>query len=186
MNELTEFQTRSGDYVRRVVAARAILVSSECLHDVYGSADPPLYLRDGHSGLWLAPAQQMLRGMAIENLIKAVILKQGDEPKPIHKLLDLWESARLGVVSEMETELLERLTTAIEWWGRYPAPRTEQRLMMDRKRQGTCGNDHRILCKLWQRLEISLGVEWLAGLAPLQIVEGRRLWHLPAPQEGNA
>ena len=72
----------------------------------------------------------MLNGMALECLAKAIIAHQhprsaSDFLKAIrrhgHRLASLLECAGV-TLSDEERELAERLTTLVEWMGRYPAP----------------------------------------------------------------
>ena len=72
----------------------------------------------------------MLNGMAFECLAKAIIAGQyrtspSEFLKTIrrhsHRLVPLLEQARV-ILSDEEQEVAERLTTLVEWMGRYPTP----------------------------------------------------------------
>jgi hypothetical protein len=72
----------------------------------------------------------MLNGMALECLAKAIIAGRhagsaSEFLKAIrrhrHRLVPLLEHAGIGLTDE-EREVAERLTTLVEWMGRYPAP----------------------------------------------------------------
>jgi hypothetical protein len=78
---------------------------------------------------------KMLIGLAIENLIKCILIKKfgsfdiykwASGPKG-HNLLYLSSEAKLSI-SEIETEILRDLTLHIEWAGRYPAPKNYQKI----------------------------------------------------------
>lgn len=71
-------------------------------------------------------------GVALELAVKAVICrriearKQGDNGLPHHhRLVDLWETASLPSLSEVERFQLFRLGIHIEWAGRYATARKE-------------------------------------------------------------
>ena len=70
------------------------------------------------------PVYLMLCGMAFELLLKAILVAQGKEPPMQHKLVHLAMSAGL-TFSEEENGLLELLSEAIYWYGRYPVPKCE-------------------------------------------------------------
>jgi hypothetical protein len=72
----------------------------------------------------------MLNGMALECLAKAIIVHRhtgsaSDFLKAIrrrrHRLVPLLKHAGV-TLSDEEREMAERLTTLVEWMGRYPAP----------------------------------------------------------------
>ena len=67
---------------------------------------------------------QMLCGMSLELLFKATIVAKGLEPKPSHNLDVLSKEA--GVVFHPDDiPILEILSEAIIWDGRYPVPKKE-------------------------------------------------------------
>jgi hypothetical protein len=76
----------------------------------------------------------MLNGMALECLAKAIIAGQHRaSPREFrerirrhrHQLVPLLQEAGIAL-SDEERELAERLTTLVEWMGRYPAPMRPQ------------------------------------------------------------
>lgn len=71
------------------------------------------------------PPYEMLCGMALELLFKAIIVGKRKEPKPIHNLVLLSEDASLSY-SEKQRGLLRVLSEAIIWGGRYPVPKREE------------------------------------------------------------
>lgn len=82
----------------------------------------------------------MLCGMAIENLLKALWLKQGNQIshsgtfQPVlnagaHGLQQLAQVAHFAV-STIEGDILPRLSPFIEYGGRYPIPKSSQKLML--------------------------------------------------------
>ena len=67
----------------------------------------------------------MLWGMAIEALIKAVILERGIEIRQSHNLNQLARDASITFTAEQQ-KLLQILSDAIYWDGRYPVPKNQQ------------------------------------------------------------
>lgn len=82
-----------------------------------------LDLGDGFDmGIACWPVYQMLFGMALELLFKAISVASGEEPEHSHKLNDL--AARTGIdFSDSEHNMLALLTESILWAGRYPVPK---------------------------------------------------------------
>jgi hypothetical protein len=72
------------------------------------------------------PVYQMLCGMALELLLKALLVAQGTEPKTVHDLVALSKDAGLHLTEKQEA-LFEILSEAIIWEGRYPVPKQEPR-----------------------------------------------------------
>lgn len=70
------------------------------------------------------PVYLMLCGLAIELLLKTIIVADGREPADHHKLVDLWRDSKLSITRQ-QRGLLEILTQSIYWAGRYPIPRKE-------------------------------------------------------------
>lgn len=104
----------------------------------------------------------LLYGLALENLIKGILisedpmlLKDGrlDKSLLVHDLTKL--AKRLGTISldNKELSLLEVLSEAIPYYGRYPVPRHSQELLIE-KHVDEQFYEH---CKsLFQRLEVQL------------------------------
>ena len=85
-------------------------------------------------GLRLRGPFFLLAGLAVENLLKAIIVKRMHaENRPVtegnvlrlergrHSLIALSRSAQITLSSE-EREVLARLSTFVPWAGRYPVP----------------------------------------------------------------
>ncbi len=68
---------------------------------------------------------RMLWGMALEALFKAVILESGNEIRNSHNLNQLARDAGLTFTDEQQ-QLLQILSEAVIWHGRYPVPKNEQ------------------------------------------------------------
>ena len=65
----------------------------------------------------------MLCGMALELLLKAIVVADDREPRQnTHDLAELWRDARVPL-SRDKTGLLGILSEAIIWYGRYPVPK---------------------------------------------------------------
>ena len=82
----------------------------------------------------------MLLGMALENLLKAIIIskcpiiehgnKLRNWPKDGHDLISLAEKAGIPLDHQYD-QILQRLTTYIRWAGRYPVPKKASQNCMD-------------------------------------------------------
>lgn len=70
------------------------------------------------------PVYLMLCGLALELLLKTIIVADGREPAEVHRLVDLWRDAKLKA-NNKQRGLLELLTESIYWAGRYPVPTKE-------------------------------------------------------------
>lgn len=107
-------------------------------------ADPPApgsstgrYLTDvemaDHLDASLSYSAEMLLGLALENLLKGILLRQnpnllteeGELKTKSHNLYDLWKRAGLDL-DEDRTALLQMLTKSVEWSGKYFVPLTEE------------------------------------------------------------
>jgi hypothetical protein len=71
------------------------------------------------------PVYQMLCGMALELLLKAILVARGSEPKAVHSLAALNEAAALPFSSKQHG-LLRILSEAVIWDGRYPVPKDKK------------------------------------------------------------
>lgn len=69
----------------------------------------------------------MLAGMSLELMFKAVLVVREKEPPSIHDLRKLAQQANLTLSAE-QNALLDILTHSIVWEGRYPVPKTEERM----------------------------------------------------------
>jgi hypothetical protein len=97
----------------------------------------------------LHPSELMLDGMAIECLLKALWLKHGHElardgryvgipGAAAHDLVQLAGMLQL-TLTEMERDVLRRLSHFIEYGGRYPVPKDAEKLRLIRTPQGGQG-----------------------------------------------
>jgi hypothetical protein len=80
------------------------------------------------------PVYEMLCGMAIELLYKAIIIAKGNKCKDFktHNLIRLADLADVSVDDKLKL-ILQLLTESIIWAGRYPIP-NDQNSMMERDR----------------------------------------------------
>ena len=88
--------------------------------------------------LELSLAYMMLTGFALENAVKALLVKNRPElvkrgkrlrwPDDGHNLRSLFDEARVSF-SATEGDLLDRLTEFVRWRGRYPSPLGAEDLM---------------------------------------------------------
>ncbi|MDF0650733.1 MAG: hypothetical protein P0121_04575 [Nitrospira sp.] len=90
----------------------------------------------------------MLYGLAIENLLKAIIVatgspldKNGRISFKMHKLSELARSAGIRVAQKDEF-FLNKLTEFVEWAGRYPVPLSFQKMQPFRWPDRTFGPAH--------------------------------------------
>lgn len=76
-----------------------------------GAATPPVY--------------RMLCGMAVELVLKAIVVESGDTVNMNgHDLVDPWQQVSLPL-SDQERRLLSVLSHDVVWAGRYPTPKKE-------------------------------------------------------------
>jgi len=68
------------------------------------------------------PVYAMLCGMSLELLIKAVLIMQKEDVKPVHDLSALARHAEIPL-DQAERGLLDLLTHYVVWYARYPVPR---------------------------------------------------------------
>ncbi len=116
------------------LSANRLKRSGDLIFDAYeidlqamGKGVSPLELNN----LEVAGAATMLFGLAIENLLKAIIIAR--EPKTVndgnlrgwpsngHKLILLAEKAEIPL-NEQQKDMVQRLVAFVEWAGRYPVP----------------------------------------------------------------
>jgi hypothetical protein len=97
----------------------------------------------------LGAVELMLRGMAVECLLKALWLKQGnvlvDSGRYVgvrgagsHDLSQLASAVRF-TLSVHEADVMRRLSHFIEYGGRYPVPKDSSKLMLTRNPRGGKG-----------------------------------------------
>lgn len=159
------------------LSARRLMQAAEVLWWVY-DADLAK-IREGEveahklENLELGLAWMLLTGLALENLVKAVLLKRKPElarpgqmpkwPGDGHNLARLFAEAEVPL-SAPERDCLDRLTKFILWRGRYPAPRDVEELMPTEAVPGggtpymMPANDHRLAAQLFARLTAILDI----------------------------
>jgi hypothetical protein len=118
------------------MTAKSLLHASQMLRDraaKAGATPQPPPTEDN----FLTPIELMLRGMAVENLLKAIWVHKGNKlvkggkfapiPAPNHDLVKI--AATVGIVLNVQEEdLLMRLSHFIEYPGRYPMPMNQSKL----------------------------------------------------------
>jgi len=70
------------------------------------------------------PVYQMLCGMSLELLLKAIVVAKNETPKATHDLVALSRQAVVAY-SSVELTTLKILSESIIWDGRYPVPKKE-------------------------------------------------------------
>lgn len=70
------------------------------------------------------PVYQMLCGMSLELLLKAIVVARNEAPKATHDLVALSRQADVAY-SKVELTTLKILSESIIWDGRYPVPKKE-------------------------------------------------------------
>ena len=73
----------------------------------------------------------MLYGMALEAMMKAAMVARRQNPPAIHDLIKLADGNSL-VLTEKQRGMLEVLSHAIIWFGRYPVPKASKRADVDK------------------------------------------------------
>lgn len=128
-------------------SAGDLLASATVLRERRGAVEPD---SSSATDTWrLHPVELMLRGMAIECLLKALWVKGGNklvkDGKYIgvhgagdHRLVQLAGVLRLRL-SNLEKDLFVRLQDFIEYGGRYPVPKDADTLRMIRDPRGGKG-----------------------------------------------
>jgi hypothetical protein len=92
---------------------------------------------EGADIVYLLPASYLLRGLAIENLLKGLLVAR--DPSQVRRAIrwnvsrgghDLVQLSRLAGldIDEDEQRVLDALTEAVIWAGRYPVPRNHEGL----------------------------------------------------------
>lgn len=70
------------------------------------------------------PVNQMLCGMSLELLLKAIVVARNEAPEATHELVALSREADVAC-SEVELATLKILSESIIWERRYPVPKRE-------------------------------------------------------------
>ncbi len=118
-----------------------------------------------HKNLNLVGVDMLLFGYAIENCLKAVVIKENPEVvesnkikwgQDGHDLLKFAEKIRLSKLEEYK-EILHRLTQYIRWAGRYPIPKNKE----DMSRLIPVSNEFEIeqLRKIMKECQVKIGLE---------------------------
>ncbi len=74
------------------------------------------------------PVYQMLCGMSLELIFKAISVAMGNSVTHTHELVELARNAEL-IYSDEVKGILDVLTQSIIWEGRYPVPKKEETLL---------------------------------------------------------
>ena len=133
----------------------------------------------------LINVHMMLAGLAIENLCKGHLagrlspkereqVEAGDLPKSLknHEILDLLARTKM-TLSDREKDLVERITKAIWWRGRYPSPTSHEEIVPFAQRDSDVGRIKTFLQKLrlhvgakdsYRRLDPNVLRAWPPGL----------------------
>ena len=129
---MMDYKSHGNDYFWWVDKAEELLISSMILEEAYRSGMAKI--KNGEHGVLpnecrTLPVVIYLRALALELYLKATILKSGKElvgderfiGKGNHSLSALAQEANIKLNSS-ESALLNKLTDAINFWGRYPVP----------------------------------------------------------------
>ncbi len=127
-----DYKSHGNDYFWWVDKAEEFLISSMILEEAYRSG--MAQIKNSEHGLLpnecrTLPVIIYLRALVLELYLKATILKSGKElvdderfiGKGNHSLSALAQEANIKL-SSSESALLNKLTEAINFWGRYPVP----------------------------------------------------------------
>jgi HEPN domain len=93
--------------------------------DAYAVAEELGFVQGFSFSVACFPIYHMLCGMALELLLKAIIVAQGDAPKATHDLVALSRDAAIQL-TDKHSALLKILSAAIIWEGRYPVPKQKE------------------------------------------------------------
>jgi hypothetical protein len=128
-NPFTEIKDEPGFWI---LSARRLKRSGDLIFQAYSNdleamvnGATPTELEN----LELAGVASMLFGLAIENLLKAIIISNDKSDQPPdrvrdwdrdgHELVSLAEKADINL-NEKQRDLLVRLTSSVRWSGKYP------------------------------------------------------------------
>jgi hypothetical protein len=130
-----DYRSHGNDYVWWIDKAEELLISSTILEAAYRSGMAKL--KNSEHGVLpnecrTLPIIIYLRALAIELYLKATILKSGKElvsderfiGNTTHSLLAMAREANIHL-NPSESALLSKLTDTINFWGRYPIPKTK-------------------------------------------------------------
>jgi hypothetical protein len=134
MNSKMDYKSHGNDHFWWIDKAEELLISSMILEEAYGSGMAKV--KNGENGVLPNECRTLsvfiyLRALAIELYLKATILKSGKElvtderyVGKNHSLQALAQDAKISLNSS-ERALLSKLTESINYWGRYPIPKTK-------------------------------------------------------------
>ncbi|WAF78850.1 hypothetical protein NRL00_09865 [Aeromonas dhakensis] len=96
---------------------------------------------------------KMLEGMAFETMAKAFCIAKGKQPRTNQKLTALFSDAGFKLTKK-ENQILEVLTSYIEWAGKYPSPKVNEGAKAlishyNSENNLACPIDYSALHKLW-------------------------------------
>lgn len=117
-------------------------------------------LKAAKSDFLMGPVYMLLAGLAVETLIKGIIV--GIEPKLVeeqklspeltrHDLLKLYKRAGL-IENALQNNLLLRLQNYVQNFGRYPVTRTKQTMEKKAQTRFSGETDFRSIDRLWDFL----------------------------------
>ena len=137
-----QFNTRAESPAIWALSARRLKHSADLIFDAY-EIDLQQMARNASplefNNLEVAGAATLLFGLAVENLLKAIIITR--EPKTVedgrlrdwpgngHELILLAEKANIRLDAQQQ-DLLQRLVAFVEWAGRYPVPKKVTKLAL--------------------------------------------------------
>jgi hypothetical protein len=129
-----DYKSHGNDYFWWIDKAEELLISSTILESAYRSGMAKVKYSEGGdlpNECRTLPIVIYLRALALELYLKATILKSGRElvsdERYIgknHSLRALAQEANINLHSS-ESALLSKLTDTINFWGRYPIPKTK-------------------------------------------------------------
>jgi hypothetical protein len=118
-----------------VLEARRLKVGGDLLFDAY-KKDLDLLEKNGNplilKNLELSKVASLIFGLAIEDLLKAIILSKTQQLKMNHKLIDLSEKAGI-TLTDVQSDIVKRLQTYVVWSGRYPVPKTKNDMLLNQR-----------------------------------------------------
>jgi hypothetical protein len=178
MSEESDFQITGREPLMWLEQARRLKEAA----DAVGAKSPDAierFQRNDRERMFIVYPFPMLAGMAIENLLKGILVGRNPEVVQRDRLNarewhrgehphDLRHLARLAgvILTEDEEDLLVRMSEAVLWNGRYPVPKKSLRLEKTTRRGGAeksrrtfITSDPRLFEGLYGRLAADLRVE---------------------------
>ncbi len=162
------------------LSARRLKRSADILWDIYETDANKMFEEEANilelENLEIGGVSMFISGLSIENLLKALLIKDNPNvvasgklkqwPASGHDLIELAKEARISLDCA-ETALLKSLTTFVLWAGRYPVPKTVTRFRPEALPDGThripgafsAGDKRRLDC-FFDRLVETLGISY--------------------------